>query len=407
MRSVEPVGGGNIKVSLLTGGGDPTYALPLCSALTSMGVYVDFIAGDAMANANAVKVANCQYYNLRGDQNARAPIYRKVIRILTYYYKLIAYSIRTDSKLFHILWPSRLWPSRFVYFDRTIVNVWHKMLGKHIVYTAHNVNEGERDNNDTLLNRLTLRFLYNFVDHIFVHTDKMKSQLVADFNVYDKKVTVIPFGINDVLPKSDLTTAEAKSLLNVAGHHKTLLFFGIISPYKGLDILIAALMLLRRTGNDWRLIIAGSVKKGHQEYWADIENTVARNNLHDIIIRAIEFIPDENVERYFKAADVAILPYRHIFQSGVLVLAYNFGLPVIAADVGALRESIVEGETGFACQPENPEDLAKTILAYFESDLYKNLKTNRRKIIDYANEQYSWRTVGESTRSVYCGQLGV
>jgi len=369
-----------------------------------MGVYVDFIAGDAMANADAVRVGNCQYYNLRGDQDSRASIYRKVFRILIYYYKLIKYSVMTDSKLFHILWPSRLWPSRFVYFDRTIVNLWYKMLGKKIMYTAHNINEGERDNNDTLLNRLTLRFLYKFVDHIFVHTDKMKSQLIEGFHVCDSKVTVIPFGINNVLPESGLTEMEAKSLLKVADHHKTLLFFGIISPYKGLDLLIAALSLLRHKGNDWRLIIAGSVKKGHHEYWADIENTIAQHDLNGTIMRAIEFIPDEKVEQYFKAADVAILPYRHIFQSGVLLLAYNFGLPVIAANVGALRESIVEGETGFVCQPENPQDLARTISAYFESDLYKKLKVNRKKIINYANEQYSWRTVGEITRTVYCNQ---
>lgn len=395
------------KVSLLTGGGDPTYALPLCSALTSMGVYVDFIAGDAMSTADAVKVENCQYFNLRGDQNARAPIYRKVFRILTYYYKLITYSVTTDSKVFHILWPSRLWPSRFVYFDRTIINVWYKMLGKRIVYTAHNINEGERDNNDTLLNRLTLKFLYKFVDHIFVHTDKMQLQLIEGFQISDSKITVIPFGINNVLPRSGLTEMEAKHVLNVADHHKTLLFFGIISPYKGLDILIIALSLLRCEGNDWRLIIAGSVKKGHNVYWDGIEDTIAKHDLNGTIMRSIEFIPDENVERYFKAADVAILPYRHIFQSGVLLLAYNFGLPVIAADVGALRDSIVEGETGFVCQPENPEDLARTISAYFESDLYKNLKVNRKKIIDYANEQYSWRTVGEITRTVYCNQLKV
>jgi glycosyltransferase involved in cell wall biosynthesis len=191
----------------------------------------------------------------------------------------------------------------------------------------------------------------------------------------------------------------------VADHHKTLLFFGIISPYKGLDILIAALSLLRRKENDWRLIIAGSVKKGHHEYWADIESIIEQHDLNDTIMRAIEFIPDEKVEQYFKAADVAILPYRHIFQSGVLLLAYNFGLPVIAADVGALRESIVEGETGFVCQPENPEDLARTISAYFGSDVYKKLKVNRKKIIDYANEQYSWRTVGEITQAVYSSLL--
>lgn len=390
-----------MKVSLLTGGGDPTYALPLCSVLTSRGVHVDFIAGDAMANAEAVKVGNCKYYNLRGDQNTHAPMYRKVFRILTYYYKLIQYSAMTDSRLFHILWQTKAWPSRFVYLDRTILNILYKVLGKKVAYTAHNINEGERDKNDTLLNRITLRFMYKFVDHIFVHTEKMKSQLIKSFYVSKCKITVIPFGINNVLPKSGMTEMEAKKTLNVADHRKTLLFFGQIAPYKGLDILVSALSILRCKDNDWRLIIAGNIKEGHNEHWSKIESLIQQFNLVGNIIAKIEFIPDRDVERYFKAADVAILPYRNIFQSGVLSLAYNFGLPVIAADVGAFREDIVEGETGFICLPESPEDLADKISQYFGSGLYKNLQVNRKKIMDHANERYSWQTVGEITQAVY------
>ena len=401
MSKVELVIDRRIKVSLLTGGGDPTYALPLCSALTSMGVYVDFIAGDAMANADAVKVENCQYFNLRGDQNPRAPIYRKVRRILMSYYKLIKYSVMTDSRLFHILWLTKIWPSRFVYFDRTILIIIYKALGIEVVYTAHNINEGERDHNDTFLNRLTLRFMYKFIDHIFVHTEKMKLQLIEGFHVCDSKVTVIPFGINNVLPKSGMTEMEAKRLLNIVDHDKTLLCFGQIAPYKGLDILISALQILRCKGNDWRLIIAGNIKVGHHEYWANIQKMIEQHGLGGNIIKVIEFIPDQNVEWYFKAADVAILPYRHIFQSGVLSLAYNFGLPVIATDVGAFREDIVEGETGYVVRPESPEDLADKISQYFESDLYKNLQVNRKKIMDHANERYSWHTVGEITCAVY------
>jgi glycosyltransferase involved in cell wall biosynthesis len=390
-----------MKVSLLTGGGDPTYALPLCAVLTSRGVHVDFIAGDAMANAEAVKVENCNYYNLRGDQNPHVAVSTKVLRILTYYYKLIKYSVMTDSKLFHILWPTKIWPSRFVYFDRTILNIVYKLLGKEVAYTAHNINEGERDKNDTVLNRITLRFMYKFIDHIFVHTEKMKLQLICSFHISDSKITVIPFGINNVLPKSGMTEIEAKRVLNVAGHYKTLLFFGQIAPYKGLDILISALNIFRSKRNDWRLIIAGNIKEGHNEHWRKIQSLIQQFKLDDNIIAKIEFIADRDVEQYFKAADVAMLPYRDIFQSGVLSLAYNFGLPVIASDVGAFREDIVKGETGFICQPESPEDLADKISQYFESELYKNLQVNRKKIMEYANERYSWHTVGEITHAVY------
>ena len=112
-------------------------------------------------------------------------------------------------------------------------------------------------------------------------------------------------------------------------------------------------------------------------------------------------MPDADTEIYFKAADVVVLPYTHIFQSGVLFLGYNFGLPVIASDVGSLKEDIVEGRTGFVCNPRDSVDLAKSIETYFSSALYRQLETRRKEIQAFANEKYSWSKVGEITRAVY------
>jgi glycosyltransferase involved in cell wall biosynthesis len=91
----------------------------------------------------------------------------------------------------------------------------------------------------------------------------------------------------------------------------------------------------------------------------------------------------------------------------VLFLAYSFGLPVIASDVGSLREDVVEGETGFICRPEDPLDLAKKIERYFASSLYRNLDSRRGQIREYIQERHSWDAVGERTRSVYAEALGI
>ncbi len=119
----------------------------------------------------------------------------------------------------------------------------------------------------------------------------------------------------------------------------------------------------------------------------------------------MEFIPDEDVELYFKAADIAVLPYTHIFQSGVLFLAYSFGLPVIVTDVGSLREDVVEGETGFVCRPADPLDLAHAIERYFASGIYLDLDRTRERIRKYAKTQHSWDAVGEITRNAYAKAL--
>ncbi len=123
-----------------------------------------------------------------------------------------------------------------------------------------------------------------------------------------------------------------------------------------------------------------------------------------ILLRA-EHIPDAETEIYFKAADVLVLPYRQIYQSGVLFLGYSFGLPILAADVGDLKEDIVEGKTGFVFKPEDPVDLARSIEKYFSSDLFLDLSNRRQEIRNYAKERHSWHGVGQITMSVYANLL--
>jgi glycosyltransferase involved in cell wall biosynthesis len=76
-------------------------------------------------------------------------------------------------------------------------------------------------------------------------------------------------------------------------------------------------------------------------------------------------------------------------------------LPVLVADVGSLKDEVVEGRTGFVFRPENPGDLAKTMERYFESDLFATLNTRRTEITNYAAERHSWDVVGQLTINAY------
>jgi D-inositol-3-phosphate glycosyltransferase len=383
------------RIALLTGGGDKPYALGMAAALASKGMNVDFIGSDDLAVPNVLNDPRVKFLNLRGNARADASLFAKVRRVSKYYLRLISYAARARSKLFHILWNNK-----FELFDRTLLMLYYRLLGKRIVFTAHNVNAGKRDLNDSFLNRLSLRIQYNLCHHIFVHTEGMKSELVSDFAVTADKVSVIPFAINNTVPKTDLTSGEAKRMLDIADNDKTLLFFGNIASYKGLEYLVSAFTELLNRDRNYRLIIVGR-PKGSEGYWKQIREGIARSRIRDRIIQRIEYIPDEETEVYFKAADVLILPYTRVFQSGVLFLGYSFGLPSIAADVGDLKEDIIEDETGFVFKPQDSSDLARKIEQYFNGELFHNLETRRAQIRKYANERHSWDKVAAITAAIY------
>jgi len=383
------------EVALLTGGFDKPYVFGLAMALISKGVCLDVVGSVEIDSPEMHTTPKLNFLDLVGSK-APASLASKVSRMLVYYARLIRYAAIAEPRVFHILWNNK-----FELFDRTLLMLYYKLLGKKIVLTAHNVNAGKRDSNDSLLNRSTLRAQYLLADHVFVHTEKMKSELLRDFGVDEGTVSVIPFGINNSVPHTDLGPREAKQRLGIRGDERTILFFGAIRPYKGLEYLVDAFQQLAATHPEYRLIIAGEPRKEAEQYSDEIQRTINGHVSRGQVLQKFQYIPDEETELYFKAADVLALPYTHVFQSGVLFLGYSFGLPVVGAEVGSLTEEIIEGRTGFLCKACDSIDLAKAIEKYFESDLFKNLDNRRQEIEDYANAKHSWDIVGEITREVY------
>lgn len=390
----------SLRVALLTAGRDRPYAYGISKSLIALGLSVDIVGGDDLDISEWLGYPLVRYLNLKGDARADASLSQKIIRIFAYYRRLLWYATRSRKPIFHILWNNK-----FETFDRVPLMLYYRLLGKKTVLTVHNVNANTRDANDTWWNRQTLRAQYHLADHLFVHTNKMKQELVKEFSVSESAVSVIPFGINNSVPETEVGGDEARRRLGIAQEARVILFFGNIAPYKGLEYLIDAFQQVGAKDPFCRLVIAGN-PKNCDAYWRVLQGMLQAHGFRDRIIQRIQYIPDEETEVYFKSADILVLPYRHIYQSGVLSLGYSFGLPVIASDVGALREDIVEGRTGYMCKPEDPTDLARTIERYFSSELFALLKQRRPDIRHYAYERYSWEVVGKQTVTVYDKLLG-
>src|SRR6202789_497380 len=174
-----------IEIGLLTGCQDLPYAFGLAMALISKGVRLDIIGSDEIDSPELHATPNLRFLNFRGNQRNQENFAKKLARLLDYYVKLMRYAGRTKPKIFHILWNNK-----FEYFDRTLLMLYYRLLGKQVVFTVHNVNANKRDLKDTRLNRLTLRIQYRLTHHIFVHTEKMKHELIEEFGVQSGRVTI-------------------------------------------------------------------------------------------------------------------------------------------------------------------------------------------------------------------------
>ena len=387
-------------VALLTGGSDKPYAFGLAGALSAEGIALDFIGSDELDCPEIHAVDQLRFLNLRGDQREDVSAIRKLLRIALYYARLMRYAATTEAAILHILWNNRI-----ELFDRTVLMLYYRLLGRRIVLTAHNVNVAARNGVDNRFNRWSLRVQYRLCHHIFVHTKAMREQLAADFGIAADRISVIPFGLNDTIPRTHIPKADARHRLGLPADARVLLLFGQIAPYKGVEHLVEALAILAASGDRVHVVIAGKIKRGHETYWAGLERRIEQLGLGDVITRTIGFVPDDQVEPYFAAADAVVIPYVSIFQSGVPFLAFSFGLPVIATDVGSLREDVTP-ETGRLCRPQQPADLARAITDFYRSDLYLSPAATAVRIRQFAVERHSWSTVARTTAAVYATVLG-
>lgn len=158
--------------------------------------------------------------------------------------------------------------------------------------------------------------------------------------------------------------ADQKEAIKALGGNpelKTLLYFGFIRHYKGLDILIKSFAEL---GDDYQLLIAGETYEDFSKY----QSLIDENPNRDRILVFNRYIDDDQVPDFFNAADVCVLPYRSATQSGISAIAMHFETPVISTNVGGLSEYIDHDHTGFLVQKADAGEIAAAVRYYFDED---------------------------------------
>ena len=277
--------------------------------------------------------------------------------------------------------------------DLVVIQWWHpyfapcyyligKLMGRqNFVFVCHNVFPHERFPLDRFLTRLALRQ----GTHYIVHAAKEGEELQKIKSNPDYVVT--PHPTYNAFRFEGMSKEEARKRLEITQKEKVLLFFGYVREYKGLRYLLRAMPLISAEEKTIRLLVVGEFGTDRNEYQQLIEELGVQTRV--IVVDC--YTPDREVEKYFAASDLVVLPYVSATQSGIVQVAYGFTKPVVVTDVGGLPDVVEDGKTGYVVEPERPEAIAEAVLNYYREGKEEMFEENIRK----EAYRFSWERMGE------------
>ncbi|MBQ5674722.1 MAG: glycosyltransferase family 4 protein [Lachnospiraceae bacterium] len=284
--------------------------------------------------------------------------------------------------------------------DLVIFQWWHpyfapcywlmeKFMGKKIkkMFLCHNVFPHERFPMDRLLTKLVLKQGDYFITQSSMDAKDLLS-VKADAKY---RQTVHP--TYNAFKMKDMSKDEAREILDMSGDEKALLFFGFVREYKGLKHMINALPKVVEQVENVKLYIVGDFDGDKDVYLQMIKEKQVEDH-----IRIFDgYIPDDEVEKFFAASDLVVLPYESATQSGIVQIAYGFQKPVVVTNVGGLPEVVEHEKTGYVVEAFNDDQLADAVIRFFEEDKGEEFAAN------VANEEYkySWDRMVEVVEDLY------
>lgn len=266
----------------------------------------------------------------------------------------------------------------------TILRIARKNKHSRVVCIADNVFPHEKRPGDNLLTKYFIKSADAFIT--------MSEKVLADLHTIEaaKPSQFVPHPLYDNFGEI-VARDVARKHLGISVTDQVLLFFGFIRKYKGLDILLDAMKIVKaKSGNEpaksIKLLVAGEFYEDEAPYLQQIRE----NNLDDMVILRTDFVADSEVKYYLSAADVVVQPYRNATQSGVTPLAYHFEKPMIVTNVGGLTAMVPDGIAGMVAEPDS-SSVAEKIIAFFKTGSEKflpGLRTEKKK--------YTWKNIADA-----------
>ena len=265
-----------------------------------------------------------------------------------------------------------------------------KLLLLRVVITAHDV-EAFRGEWSSIKS-----WVYGLAHCVIAHNRVSQRELVRVLGIPERKIHVIPHGNYLAHLGAVPPAGSARVKLNLPPGAQVLLFFGQIKEVKGLDLLLDALATVKAAVPEVCLVIAG---KMWGPDFAQYQSQIERLDLAGHCVAHIRYIADDEVGAYYAAADLVVLPYRKIYQSGVVLMAMSYGKPVLASDLEGMKELVEDQVTGFLFRAEDATDLAKRLEAVLADRA--GMQRVAAQGLELMRDAYGWEHIGRLTAQCY------
>jgi glycosyltransferase involved in cell wall biosynthesis len=369
---------------LIPHGFETNYIVGFARGLAANGVKFSVVSSDeSAARLQSVGIAQ---FNLRGSQGLSRPGWRKAANLVRYYLLLARAVVRHRRSTIHF---NGLLTSRIILWDGLVIPLWLRFWAGRYIHTAHNALPHGREN--SRLFRWAYRWIYRFPHVIVAHSNKVARQLEVEFGVSPDRIVVISIGLNEEIPETALSVADTRRQLGLPEQGPLALFFGKVERYKGVDVLAEAWGRIRTS--DARLVIAGW--SSDVAYAEEVRHAIARSPRTTTMQWREGFVPNEEVGVWLKACDVVVMPYRNIYQSGVVFLCLRFGVPIVATDVGSMAE-FIDVDSGILAATNDSAGIAAALDLFFAKR-----GRFRREAIARRAASYRWENQCRAIKHLY------
>ena len=255
----------------------------------------------------------------------------------------------------------------------TVLKLVKKSVGRRIAIVDNIIPHEKR-----IGDRQLSQYFVNQCDEFVVMSKQVKEQL-QEFNS-NKPIKFHNHPIYDNYGEA-IDKNSAKIALNLDVNTNYLLFFGLIRAYKGLDLLLNAIDPNLFKKYNLKLIVAGEFYDDKSKYTQIIND----NSLQDFVIVHDFFIPNDDVKKYFCAADLVVQPYKTATQSGISQIAYHFDKPMVVTDVGGLPDIVENNVSGFIVN-QTPDSIAKAIQKFYDD----GIEIQFQHAVREKKKEFSW-----------------